>query len=138
MSQDIAVLAAAITTTLAPALPYLVKAGEGAATELGKQLPAALRDKASAIWKLLRPAAEASPGFPATVAALEADSSDPDALGALRLQLRGLLADDPALAAQLRPLIQAGDTSTNITNIGNDNIIAGRDITGNVINRPPR
>src|SRR4051794_33937785 len=52
-SMDPVALAAVATTALAPALPYLVKAGEGVASEAGKRALGAAWDRAVTIWGVL-------------------------------------------------------------------------------------
>ena len=60
---------------LAPMLPYLVKAGEGAAGEVGKKSTTAVWERGQAIWQKLHPKLESNPAALAVVeaAALELD-----------------------------------------------------------------
>lgn len=102
--MDIQTLAQQIVPFLAPFLPYLLKAGEKAAEEAGKKLGAAAWEKAKALWAQLRPKVEAKPAAREAVQDVAAYPKDEDARAALRLQLRKLLAEDPALAAEVARL----------------------------------
>jgi hypothetical protein len=64
--MDIVALAGAVTTVLAPLLPYLLKAGETAAEETGKAVAGQSWEWAKSLWTKLKPGVEAKP------AALEA------------------------------------------------------------------
>ncbi len=105
--MDIPTLAAKIAVALAPALPFLVKAGEKGAEVIGQHLGAAAWETAKALWHKLRPAVEASPTAAAAVQDLAAAPEDADAQGALRVQLRKLLAADTDLLAGLVQVLEA-------------------------------
>jgi hypothetical protein len=96
-----------IVQFLAPFLPYLLKAGEKAAEEAGRKLGAAAWEQAQALWARLRPKVEARPALKEAVADVAANPQDEDALAALRLQLRKLLEEDPALQEEVRRLMQS-------------------------------
>ena len=105
--MDIATVAAEVTGALVPALPFLVKAGEKGAEVLGQQLGAGVWETAKALWHRLRPAVEASPTATAAVQDVVAAPEDTDAQGALRLQLKKLLAADQGLLAGLAQVLEA-------------------------------
>lgn len=105
--MDIATVAAEVTGALVPALPFLVKAGEKGAEVLGQQLGAGVWETAKALWRKLRPAVEASPTATAAVQDVVAAPEDTDAQGALRLQLKKLLAADQGLLAGLAQVLEA-------------------------------
>jgi len=98
-------LAQSLTTYLLPFLPYLVKAGEGAAGETGKKLAGEAWDGAKALWAKLWPKVEAKPA--ALEAAKDAAESpdDADLQVALRVQLSKLLTEDQTLAAEVEQLL---------------------------------
>jgi hypothetical protein len=105
--NEIAPLAASLTGFLAPLIPYLVKGGEMAMAEVGKNLGADAWEKAQAIWNKLWRRMESHPAAAEAVADLTAAPGDADARVQLRLQLRKILETDPALAQELAALLTA-------------------------------
>jgi len=71
---DIGQIAEAVAATLAPVLPYLVKAGgkagEAAAGELGKAAGGGVSEKLKQLWDRMRPQVEARPAAAETAADL--------------------------------------------------------------------
>jgi hypothetical protein len=120
---DLTIIAKESVTFLAPFLPYLLKAGEGAAEEAGKKLGekagGGAWEKATELWKRLSPKIEAKAEAKAAVEEVAAAPADDDAQGALRLQLKKLLAEDPDLAEEIalknRNVKNAG---VNVTVVG--------------------
>jgi hypothetical protein len=104
-------LAHSLTTYLVPFLPYLVKAGEGAAGETGKKLAGEAWDVAKALWAKLWPKVEGKPA--ALEAAKDAAESpdDTDLQAALRVQLNKLLTEDQTLAAEIEQLMAKTKTA---------------------------
>jgi hypothetical protein len=96
----------ALVQLLSPFLPRLL----GKASEVGAKVGGAAVDAAwehaRRIWDKLRPAIEAKPAATEAAADVAAAPDDADAQAALRLQLKKLLADDPALATQLGSLLE--------------------------------
>jgi len=135
---DPATIAAVAATTLAPALPYLVKAGESAAGEAGKKALGAAWDRAVAIWNLLQPKVQASANLASSSVGLAASPTDDEAVVLLRREIRKLLQADPNLVARLQPLVENAPTTTSVTVTGDDNIATGRDISGTTITRGER
>jgi len=116
-------LPAQLVQFLAPFLPYLLKglklAGQEAARKLGEKTGERGFELAKALWDKLRPKVEARS------AALEAAQDaadhpdDEDALAALRLQLKKLLAEDEALAQELARLLpQSGPAGQTVITSG--------------------
>jgi len=131
-------LPAQLVQFLAPYLPYLVKglklAGQEAAKKLGEKAGEGGFEQAKALWDRLRPKVEARP------AALEAAQDaadhpdDADALAALRLQLRKLLAEDDSLAQELARLLpQSGPAGQTVVASGERSVAIGGDVSGGVI-----
>lgn len=91
---------------LSPFLPRLL----GKASEVGARVGGAAVDAAwehsRRIWDKLRPAVQAKPAATEAAADVAAAPDDADAQAALRLQLKKLLADDPALATELGSLLE--------------------------------
>jgi len=133
MDPNIPALAATVATTLAPAIPYLVKGGEAAISEVSKKT-------VSALWDLFKPKAAKSPALADAITDVATSPEDPDSLAVLRVQIRKALDSDPELVSHVSPLIENAPTTTSQTVLGNQNITTGRDIGGNTItyNTPPK
>lgn len=127
---------AALASFLAPLLTYLLRAGEQAAEAAGAELGGRGWEHAKALWHRLRPAVEARPAAREAVNDVAEAPENEDALAALRLQLKKLLAADDALAHDLaalwRKAEQAGAVTTTVT-AGERGVAAGRDVSGTVI-----
>ena len=140
MDPNIAALAATAATALAPALPYLMKAGEAATSEQGQKTLGVLWEKASAVWNLIKPKADASPALAEALQDVERNPTDADSLAVLRVQIRKLLEADPELVTRVRPLVESNSTSTTQTVVGNENLTVGGNISGSTVTygqRPP-
>jgi len=133
MDVDVTTLAAGAVAALVPALPTLMDMGKGAAGEIGKRTVGKVSDAALGIWHLLRPKVDASPALAEAVTDLAQSPDDEDAQAALRVQIRKALMADPELATQLRPLVESSLTSVTQTVVGSGNVVAGRDMKGNII-----
>jgi predicted NACHT family NTPase len=131
-------LPAQLVQLLALHLPYLLKglklAGQEAAGKLGEQASEQAFEQAKALWDKLRPKIEAR------LAALEAAQDaaahpdDEDALAALRLQLKKLLAEDQALAQELARLLpQSGPAGQTVIASGDRSVAIGGSVSGSVI-----
>ena len=110
--MDVPALLQAAVVTLAPALPYFYEAGKEAGKEFAKRTGGAAFDQAAKLWAWLKPKAEATPALQTAVADLAAQPDDADAQGALRLQLKKLLTEQPALVGELQALVQVSVTQT--------------------------
>jgi len=103
-------LPAQLVQLLAPFLPYLLKgvklAGQEAAKKLGEKAGEQSLDHAKALWEKLRPKVEARPAALEAAQDTAAHPDDEDALAALRLQLKKLLAEDESLAKELARLLE--------------------------------
>lgn len=100
--------AAAATTLLTP---YLVKAGEKAAEEVGKHLPSAL----GRLWSAMTARFKGKPAAEESLTDLVARPDDDDTVAAFRNQLRKLMESNPDFARELAELLrsarsEAGDT----------------------------
>lgn len=111
--MDIAAIAKDVVTFLAPFLPYLVKAGERASEEAGKEFGAEAIEKARALWSKLRGEEEVEDAAQDAAAM----PNDPDARAALRLKLKKLLIQDKTLAQELAQVMQAGPQVSSSTEI---------------------
>ena len=120
--QTISVIA---TTAVGFLSPYLAKAGEVAAKKVGEDIYQALKARFG-----VKPAAQEA------LTDLEKAPSDTDLQAALRVQLKKLLAEDEAFAAQLQQLLQkAGGTeagATIIKQVAGDNAKQFGQVFGNI------
>jgi len=113
---DPTALSVLISSTVAILSPLLKKAAETGAEELGKSSAGALIDRFK--QRLGRPEAKEA------LDDLEKQPDDADAQGALRLQLRKALADDPELGAFLEQWAAQSQTEKGISqgaNMSGDN-----------------
>lgn len=108
--------------------------GEQAAEEAGQRLGAAAWEHAKALWGRLRPKVESKPALQEAVQDAATDPQDEDAIAALRLQLKKLLAEDPALAEEIARLwSEAQSAGVPVTTIADRSVAAGGNVTGSVI-----
>lgn len=130
---DAAALAKVVTSFLAPAVPYLLKAGDQAWGEASKKLGADVWDWSKAIWTKLIDRLKAKPGgeesaaeLVKTATDLSNNPSDEDAQAAFRFQLKKILTDDPELRSEVAKVLDDAKSSSAQTNIR----IGGVDISG--------
>ena len=120
--QTISVIA---TTAVGFLSPYLAKAGEVAAKKVGEDIYQALKARFSK-----KPAAQEA------LADLEKAPDDTDLQAALRIQLKKLLAEDEAFAAQLQHLLkEAAGTEAGVTiikQVAGDNAKQFGQVFGNI------
>lgn len=132
--MDLSILVTTVVTFLAPYLPYLTKAGEGAAGEAGKKFGAAAWDKARALWGKLRPRVEDKPAAQAAVQDAAQNPQDEDARAVLRLQVKKMLAEDAGLAQEIAEMVKAGAQAGVITIASGERAVAlGGDIVGSTV-----
>jgi hypothetical protein len=132
--MDIGALASSLTTALVPLLPYLLKAGEKATEETGKNVASQSLEWGKSLWSKLKPKVEAK------AAALEAAQGvvqmpdDEDARAALRWQLKMMLTSDPSLAEEVSHWLEQGKAAGNIVTASGDRSVAiGGDVKGGTI-----
>jgi hypothetical protein len=135
---DFIMLAKETVAFLAPFLPYLVKAGEGAAEEVGKKLGEAggggAWEKAKALWARLRPSVEAKTTTQEAVQELAANPQDDDARAALRVQLKKLFTEDESLAQEISKLQkEVQKAGVNVAAIGERSVAIAGNVTGTTI-----
>lgn len=123
---------------LAFILPYLLKGGvelaKSAAGELGKQLSADAWDGLKHLVEKIQQKASARPALQEALTDAQTSPTDPDTQAALRLQLKKLLAEDPALAAEAARLLAAAQSGGHTAiNSGDRSVIIVGDANGNVI-----
>lgn len=94
---DVSALAQTVTGLLAPALPILVKVGDGAFSKIGSDIS----DKAKTLWVKLGPRLQAKASAQDAIAEVVNNPNDEDAKAALRLQIKKLLSEDAEFAAEI-------------------------------------
>ena len=86
------------------------------------------------LWDKLRPKVETRPAALEAIQDAADHPDDEDALAALRLQLKKLLAEDEALAKELAHLLaQARPAGQTVTASGNRSVAIGGSVSGSVI-----
>lgn len=125
--MDISLLAQTLAALLAPALPYLVEGGKQLVAKAGEDLAEGAWDKVKALWGRLRSRVEAKPAAAEAVEDVAKTPEDEDAVAALRLQLKKILAEDEAFAAEIAELVKplVGGESYQATLIGDGAIAQG-------------
>ena len=134
--DSVAPLAGQVVAVLAPFLPHLVTAGQKVAEGVGAELGEHGDDLARALWERLGPKVEAKPAAQEAVQDAAANPKDADAQAALRVQVRKLLNDDPALVEELTRVLEQAQPAGSVTTVtasGAGSIAAGRDIQGGTI-----
>jgi hypothetical protein len=111
--MDPKILADALTTYLAPAMPYLVSGGGELVKEAGKTLGEKGPEWIKDLWAKLRPKVEEKPAAAEAVQDVAKAPEDADAQAALRLQLRKILEADAAFAAEIAKLLDAAGPKTS-------------------------
>jgi hypothetical protein len=125
---------AALVAFLAPFLPYLIRLGENVAEAAGAKLGAEGWNFAKALWGKLRPKVEAKPAAQEAVGDVAHAPEDEDALAALRLQLRKLLAEDEALAGEVGRLWREAEAANVVTvTASGERSVAAQTITGSTV-----
>ena len=117
---------------LAPALPFLLDAGHGAAKKLGEGGVGAASSVAQRLWNFLRPSAEAAqPALIDVAKDVAATPEDKDAQSALRHQLKKLLEAQPALQTELQNILGSTAIQQNTVAVsGTGAIGVGGSISG--------
>jgi hypothetical protein len=132
--MDIGALTQALTTTLIPLLPYLLKAGEKVAEEAGKKIAGDTWEWAKDLWARLRPKVEAKPSAIEAARDVAQTPDDADAQAALRMQIKKLLAEDEALAKDVTQWLESARAAgISVTASGDRSVAIGGDVSGSNI-----
>lgn len=128
--MDPQTLAQQIVPSLAPFLPYLVKAGEKVAEEIGEKFSEAAWEKAQALWAKLRGKKEV-----VQVAQTAADLPENKGMqAALQEEIAKVLQSDPALAEEIAQLMgEVRPAGTNVTASGARSVAIAGDVSGSII-----
>jgi hypothetical protein len=131
----LAPLATQIAAILAPFLPQLVKVGQAVAGGLSDQAEAHKGALAQAIWGRLFPKVNTTPAAHEAVHDAAQNPGDDDYQASLRVQLRKLLAHDPALARELQDILEqdASKDTVNVSAGGDRSVAVGGSVQGSSI-----
>lgn len=128
--MDLAALAKDLIVFLAPFLPFLLKAGEGAAEEAGKKMGSAAWERAKALWDKLgrkervRKAAEAAAALP----------DNPAVQQGVEVEVARALQEDEALRGEVVRLWEAAKAAgVAVAAVGDRSVAIGGNVSGSVI-----
>jgi hypothetical protein len=130
--MDITQLAHSAALLLTPFLPYLIKAGERAMEETGKNMAGDAWEKAKSLWSKLGSKIENSPAALEVAQKAIAKPQDPRVQSALELHLESMLSDNAALADEVAKVIMTDMSSVRAIVTSDHGVAAGRDATGNI------
>lgn len=131
-------VATALVPLFSQALPYLLKAGESAAEEAGKELGGGVWSWAKGLWSTLQPSLEKRSGVMEAIHEVAKNERDPDAVALLRFHLKQLFTENPDLLEEVGPFVKRAEAldlardQSKVTIGDNANIsgyVAGRDIS---------
>ena len=131
--MDINALASSLTTALVPLLPYLLKAGEGAAGETGKKAVDQSLEWGKSLWSKLKPKVDAKPEALEAAHDVAHSPEDEDLQTALRVQLKKLLTEDQSLAEEVSRLLEQGKAAgLTVTASGDRSVAIGGNFQGTI------
>ncbi|HKI00534.1 MAG TPA: hypothetical protein VKK31_01005 [Thermoanaerobaculia bacterium] len=123
--MDPKLLADALTTFIAPALPSLVSGGGELVKAAGETLGEKGVELIKSLWSKLRPKVEEKPAAAEAVQDTAKAPDDTAALEALQMQLRKILEADPSFAAEIAKLLEgAGPKASYHAEVHGDGAIA--------------
>jgi hypothetical protein len=132
--MDIQALAHWAAGLLAPSLPYLLASGQKAAEEIGKEAGGDAWRASKSLWERLRPKIEARPAALEAAEDVASTPTDEDALAVLRVQLKKLLTEDEALAAEVARIYEeAKKQGVTVIAAGDRSVAIGGDASGTII-----
>jgi hypothetical protein len=111
--MDIQTTVKTATKTLAPALPYLMKAGGKIAEETLKNQLGPGWEIAKKLWTLLKPAVDAKPAATEAAQDVAGAPDDEDRQAALRVQFKKIFESNEALAAEIHQLLESAEKATS-------------------------
>ena len=123
----------ALTSFLAPFLPYVVQAGQKVAGKAADVIGEEAANYAEKLWQRLRPGVESKPAAKEAVEDVAKNPKNEDALGALRNQLTKLLEEDEALRADLTKIWDEAKAANVITASGERSVAVGGNVSGSTI-----
>lgn len=131
--MDASSLAKLVVESLAPAIPFFVKAGEAATADIIKDIGVSAWEKSVNLWLKIKPKLNDNPKLKEALQEVIDNNLDNDAQAALRLQLKKILMQDPILFNELSKLVQDNSLKVNISASGKNSVAAGENIVGSTI-----
>src|ERR1700730_9152023 len=127
----VAQLASQAAIVLAPFLPQLLRIGQEVALDTAQDLHDKGWNLAAELWATLRPKIETKPAAQEAVQEVAAQPNDEDSLATLRVQLRKLFAEQPALREEVEAVINAAKRTGALTvdASGERSVAIGSDVT---------
>lgn len=122
----------ALTAFLAPCLPILLKAGQGVAEDVARDVSAEAVQHARRLWERLRTRIAGKPAAEEAARDVAERPDDERARAALELQIEKLLAEDRELAAEVERLWEEAK-GAGVVAAGERSVAVGRDATGTII-----
>jgi hypothetical protein len=130
---------AALTAFLAPLLPFLMKVSEGFGEAAAERVGKEALSFAQAIWDKLRGKVQEKDAAREAVEDVAHNPDDEELRTVLKIQLKKLLAEDTALAAEVARLWDEANAAgapaivTTVTASGAGSVAVGRDVSGSTI-----
>jgi hypothetical protein len=143
--MDVSLLADTVTQMLAPALPALVQGGQKLIADAGEAGAAAAGDLIKKLWGRLWSRVEHKPSAAEAVQDVARAPEDAGALAALRHQIKKILAEDEAFAAEIAQLVVGASFQAALQGsgaiaqgpgavaAGAGGIAVGRDVHGGIV-----
>jgi hypothetical protein len=138
--MDTGATAAGLVSVIAPFLKGFMGGVRDEAEEAGEAAGGKLRAFAARIWRSLEPDVERTPAALQAAQEVADQPDDEDWQAALRVQLRKLLEEDPALAEELASTLDEGRREGVVADVvihgdiraDHGGVAAGRDISGDL------
>lgn len=130
--MDIAELSKQVGAFLTPFLPALLAGSQDRLKQTAEKLGKGAAEQAERLWLRLWPGLEQRPAAVEAAREVAKAPDDGDAQAALRLQLRKLLTEEPALATELEQLFEQARRSGAVT-AAQRGVAIGGDASGNTI-----
>jgi hypothetical protein len=138
--MDPATIASGVATVLAPFLKGFLSGVRDGSEKAGEAAGDKVREVAAKIWGRLHPKLEQEPAALQAAEKVADQPDDQDWQAALRVQLKMLLEEDPALAEELGSSLEDAQKAGVIADVvvygdvkaDHGGVAAGRDITGGV------
>jgi histone deacetylase complex regulatory component SIN3 len=131
--MDASSLAKLVVENLAPAIPFLVKAGESATADVIKDIGISAWEKSVSLWSKIKPKFNDNPKLKEAVQEVVDNNLDKDAQAMLRLQLKKILMQDPILLNELSKLVQDNSLKVNVSASGKGSVAAGENIIDSTV-----
>jgi hypothetical protein len=138
--MDPGAIAAGLVSVIAPFLKAFMRGVSDQAEKASEPDGGRLREFAARIWRKLQPDVERTPAALQAAHEVADRPDDEDWQAALRVQLKKLLEEDPALAEELASSLEEGQREGVVTDVvihgdvrvDHGGVAAGHDVTGDL------